>query len=180
MNRAVFLDRDGTIIHDKNYLSDPAKVVLYKNAARAILKLQRAGFKVIAVTNQSGIARGYFKLSDYKKVTAKMNALLKLEGAKLDGIYFCPHLGSACLCRKPKPQMALDAKKKFNLDLKKSYVIGDSLRDAEFAANFGGTGILVLTGHGKSEVKKVKGSCPYPVTKNIMSAANMILNEKTN
>jgi len=181
-NIAVFLDRDGTIIHDKNYLSDPSKVVLYKGTPEAIRKLQKAGFKIVVVTNQSGIGRGYFTESDYKKVNAKMISLLKTAGVKLDAVYYCPHItADECSCRKPDTKMALDAEKKLNLDLKKSYVIGDNTRDIEFGNRVGAKGILVLTGHGKRYARKInKNNKPIAVTKNIISASNIILHDKKN
>jgi histidinol-phosphate phosphatase family protein len=178
LNRAVFLDRDGTMIYDKNYLSSPEQVKLYVYCAQSINKLRKAGFKIIVVTNQSGIARGIFSLDDLKKIHKKFISLLKNQGAKIDGLYFCPHTDEDnCECRKPKLGMVLAAAKEHNLDLKKSYFIGDSVRDYIVGENMGGKGILIRTGSGKKQEKKIKEEKikPFAVCNTLKDAVNVIL-----
>jgi histidinol-phosphate phosphatase family domain/HAD-superfamily hydrolase, subfamily IIIA len=177
---AIFLDRDGTLIFDKNYLSSPEQVKLYSYSAESINKLRKAGFKIIVVTNQSGIARGMFKQSDLRKVNKVFISLLKEDGAKIDGLYYCPHIDEdKCDCRKPKTGMVTRAAKKYNIDLKKSYTVGDSVRDYLLGYNSGGKGILVLTGHGKKQRIKIKNQQikPLAVCKTLKQAANLIVKD---
>ncbi|MDR2771917.1 MAG: HAD family hydrolase [Elusimicrobiota bacterium] len=179
-NRAVFLDRDGTIIYDRNYLSSPTQVKLYAYSAECVKTLQKAGFKVIIITNQSGIGRGKFTLKKLNEIHSRFFELLKEQGAKLDGLYFCPHIDEDnCPCRKPKLGMVLEAAKDKNLDLKSSYVVGDSIRDYIVGQKMGGKGILTLTGHGKKQEKSVKNQTikPFAVCANLKSAVKIILND---
>jgi D-glycero-D-manno-heptose 1,7-bisphosphate phosphatase len=156
-NRAVFLDRDGTIIEEKGYLSDPDKVILELNTIPALKLLKENGFRLFVTTNQSGIARKYFQEGQLFEIHGKLKTLLSLNRIDLDGIFYCPHgPEDDCNCRKPKIGMALGAQRKFNIDLKSSYSIGDKLTDIQFAKNFGGKGVLVLTGFGKQENLKLK------------------------
>ncbi|AKL97611.1 D-glycero-alpha-D-manno-heptose-1,7-bisphosphate 7-phosphatase [Endomicrobium proavitum] len=177
---AVFLDRDGTVIFDRNYLSSPKQVKLYAYAADSINKLRNAGFKVIVVTNQSGVGRGMFTQKDLKKVNDKFIFLLKKSGAKIDGLYYCPHIDEdKCLCRKPNTGMVLQAAKDHGIDLKNSYTVGDSVRDYLLGNNSGGKGVLVLTGHGKKQVEKVKNEKikPLSVCKTLKHATELIIND---
>ncbi|MDR0723740.1 MAG: HAD family hydrolase [Endomicrobium sp.] len=177
---AVFLDRDGTLIYDKNYLSSPSQIKLYSYAAKSINKLKEAGFKVIVVTNQSGIARGIFTLKDLDKIHKKFLSLLKEQKAVVDGIYFCPHIDEDnCKCRKPKTGMVMQSAKDFNIDLKKSYVVGDSIRDYLLGFNMGGKGILVLSGHGEKQQKKINQEKikPLAICRNLKQAVNFIVRD---
>jgi D-glycero-D-manno-heptose 1,7-bisphosphate phosphatase len=152
--RAVFLDRDGTIIEDAGYLGDPGKVRLIPGAAAAIRQLNERGFPVLVVTNQSGIARGLLSLDDYRATERRLEELLAPEHAMLDAHYFCPHLpeiSGACECRKPGTLLYRQAAERFGLDLSRSCWVGDRVRDILPAKTFGGTGILVLTGAGNDE-----------------------------
>lgn len=151
MTRAVFLDRDGTLIEDPGYLGDPAAVRLLPGAAASVSRLNEAGLLAIVVTNQSGIARGRLTEDDYQAVAARLDALLRTEGARLDAQYFCPHLpelSGPCECRKPGTLLFRQAADRFGIDLVESWWVGDRLRDAEPAATLGGTGIL-LTGRAR-------------------------------
>ncbi len=180
LSPAVFLDRDGTINHDKNYLSDEKDLKIYVFAKKAILKLRRAGFKIVIVTNQSAVARGYVTVSKLEKINRTLKRLLKEQGAEIDGIYYCPHgPDDDCGCRKPKTGMVLRAAKDLKIDLKKSYTVGDSVRDYMLGYNFGGKGILVLTGHGKKQALKVKKEKKKPLAtvKNLYAAAGVIVND---
>ena len=151
------MDRDGTITKEKNYISDPKKVELLPTSAEAIKLLNSKEFKVLVVTNQSGVERGYFSLETLHKVNKKILGLLKPEGAHIDKIYFCPHRPEDnCECRKPNPGMLNQAKKEFNVDLKHSYIIGDRPEDIELGRRAGLKTILVLTGYGKEVLKLIK------------------------
>ncbi len=139
-NKAVFLDRDGTIIRDREYLADPAGVEILKGAASGIRALRQAGFMVMLASNQSGVARGFFTEQDIWRVHERMQELLAAEGAELDGIYYCPHYPEGkvreyvrtCYCRKPGPDMLFTAAQERNIDLFESWTIGDKATDIEF------------------------------------------------
>ncbi|OLC10053.1 MAG: hypothetical protein AUH41_03770 [Gemmatimonadetes bacterium 13_1_40CM_66_11] len=154
-NRAVFLDRDGTIVEDPGFLHEPEKVTLLPGAAAAIRRLNEAGYRVIIVTNQSGIARGRYTVRDYEAVQERLGALLMAQGAHIDGAYFCPHhpqLSGPCDCRKPGLKLFHDAQAAFDIDFSKSWWVGDRLSDVQPARllrrDGGGGGILVATGEG--------------------------------
>lgn len=177
---AAFIDRDGTIIFDKNYLSSPEQVKVYSYAADSINKLRKAGFKIIVVTNQSGIARKMFTEKDLAKVNKRFLSILKEQGAKIDALYYCPHVDEdKCECRKPKTGMALRAAEEHDIDLEKSYTVGDSVRDYILGYKMGGKGILVLTGHGKKQQKKIKEEKikPLKVCRTLKEAANLIIKD---
>lgn len=144
---AVFLDRDGTIIEDVEYLRHPAQVRLLPGAAAAIRQLNRSDFVVVVATNQSGIARGLLTVDDYRSSEHRLDELLAAESARLDAHYFCPHLPEVtgpCECRKPGTLLYRQAAERFNLDLGRSWWVGDRARDVLPAAAFGARGILVL------------------------------------
>ncbi len=160
---AVFLDRDGTIIKEVNYLSQLQDVELLPQAAEAIARLNRQQIPVILISNQSGVARGKFTENFVVETHHYIQKILARKGAHLDDFFFCPHhpeTGSApykkvCNCRKPAPGLLLEAANRHHLDLTKSYVIGDKLIDVKLALRVGGKGILVETGHGKNEKEKI-------------------------
>lgn len=148
---AVFLDRDGTIVEDPGYLHDPAKVKLFPGAADAIHGLNAAGYAVVVVTNQSGIARGLYTEADYRSVEKRLDELLAAKGAHIDASYFCPHHPQApelCSCRKPRTKLFLDAQAALDVDFRKSWWVGDRLSDVQPALTLGGKAILVATGQG--------------------------------
>ena len=150
-NRAVFLDRDGTIIEDAGYLHDPDQVRLLPGAVDGIKRLNDAGFLVVTTSNQSGIARGLYTLVDYEAVQKRLGALLTAQGAHLDGGYFCPHhprFTGPCECRKPGLKQFRDAAAALDIDFTKSWWVGDRLTDVQPAAELGGNAILVATGEG--------------------------------
>jgi histidinol-phosphate phosphatase family protein len=138
VHRAVFLDRDGTISRDVPYCSQPDDFELLSGAAEGIKLLNEYGFKVVVVTNQSGIARGYFTEGMLARIHDKMQKELAKHGARVDAIYYCPHHPDEnCGCRKPKPKMVLQASLDLDIDLSQSYVIGDSEMDVELARQAG-------------------------------------------
>jgi D-glycero-D-manno-heptose 1,7-bisphosphate phosphatase len=164
MHIGLFLDRDGTINEEVDYLSSPHQVRLIAGAADAIRTANELGMKVIVVSNQSGIARGMFTENDLQSVNTTLENLLEKEHARIDANYFCPHLpgGSTppynieCDCRKPKTGMLTRAQKKFQIDLSKSFVIGDKISDIQTGNNAGSKPILVLTGYGKEQASIIR------------------------
>lgn len=149
--KAVFLDRDGTIVVDTHFLSSPDQLKLLPNAAKGIRLFKENGYLVIVVTNQSGIARGFFDEGRLILIHEKLVSMLKDEGAMIDDIYYCPHLTEGiieqykldCDCRKPKPKMFLDAAKQHNIDLTQSLMIGDSEVDMLAGKNAGCKCVLI-------------------------------------
>ncbi len=150
MNRAVFLDRDGTIIEDKDYLHRPEDVVILPGARLALNLLQEAGFKLFIVSNQSGVGRGYFPMADVEAVNAHLLGELAREGIRFEKIYTAPEApDQPSRGRKPSPQFVFDARDEFGLALAESYMIGDKLIDLECGWNAGlKQSILVRTGYG--------------------------------
>lgn len=176
---AVFLDRDGTIINERGYLSDPRKMFIYHFAPKALRLLKKAGFKLIVITNQSGIARGYVTEKRLAEIHRVFRARLKRKGAAIDGIYYCPHgPNDGCRCRKPKPFLLRKAAREHNIDLRGSYVVGDQDRDILLARNSGAKGVLVLTGAGRSQKRAVRAQTAH-VARHLLSAAKWIVGRKS-
>jgi len=150
MNRAVFLDRDGTLIVEKNYLHKPEEVEVFPGAGAALKRLSDAGFKLIVVTNQSGIGRGYYTLADAERVNDRVCADLAADGVRFEKIYIAPEApGQPSRGRKPSPQFLFDARDEFNLNLTECFMVGDKLIDLECGWNAGvKQSILVRTGYG--------------------------------
>ncbi|MDQ3223778.1 MAG: HAD family hydrolase [Gemmatimonadota bacterium] len=175
--RAVFLDRDGTIIEDVGYLRGPDQARLLPGAAEAIGRLNKRGYLAIVVTNQSGIARGLLSRNDYQMIERQVNALLRAAGARLDAHYFCPHLPELtgpCDCRKPGVLLYRQAAEQFHLDLLESWWVGDRVRDVLPADALGGHGILVLTGAGVAEAQDEKAS-RFAQAKDLAAAVELVL-----
>jgi D-glycero-D-manno-heptose 1,7-bisphosphate phosphatase len=153
---AVFLDRDGVVIEDSHYLGDRNRVRLIPGSAEAVARLNRAGWPVVIVTNQSGVARGLFTEDDVDDVHAHLAELLRGYGARIDAFHFCPHHPEAeiaryradCDCRKPQPGMLLRAAGDLGIDLAASWMIGDRVTDLEAGAAVGCRTVLVRTGYG--------------------------------
>lgn len=158
-NKAVFLDRDGTINEEVGYVNHIDRFKLLPRVSEAIRLLNQNGIKVIVITNQSGVARGYFPESLIHEVHKKMEELLREKGAYVDGIYYCPHhpregvspYRQVCNCRKPETGLINKAVERFDIDCRRSYMIGDRGVDIEFGHKIGAKSILVLTGYGKGE-----------------------------
>ena len=153
---AIFLDRDGTIIELRDYLRSLDEIVLLPRAAEGLKLLADAGYLLIIITNQSGVARGYFDEEFVRAANDKLNEMLERRGVAIDAVYYCPHhpmYGSEgykvdCDCRKPKPGMIDRAAADFDIDLRRSWVIGDNEPDIKLAANAGLRSVLVRTGYG--------------------------------
>lgn len=148
--RAVFLDRDGTIIEDRDYLSDPSEVLLFPSAPKALMKLQEAGFHLFLVTNQSGVGRGYFTLEQMDTVHRHLNELLQEQGVEFRKIFAAPEApDQPSRGRKPSPQFLFDARDEFGINLSESFMIGDKLVDLQCGWNAGvKASLLVRTGYG--------------------------------
>lgn len=176
--RVVALDRDGTIIVEKNYLSDPAGVELLPGAAAGLRHFREAGWDLVIVSNQSGIGRGYFSEADYEKVTARLGELLRAEGVELAGIYHCPHApGMPCDCRKPLPGMLVRAAADLHFAIKDCVVIGDKPADVELGRNAGvALTILVRTGYG-AETAAQNDCRPDAICDNLSAAAEFVCNQ---
>ncbi len=152
---AVFLDRDGTISEEVGYLNDVGCFRLFPFAPGAIRRLNYAKLPVIVVTNQSGVGRGYFAESMVHTVHEVMIRQLSEGGAHLNAIYYCPHTSDdQCECRKPKPGLLERAAREHNLDLRRSFVVGDRYGDVELAHGVGSRGVLVRTGYGEVDLRE--------------------------
>lgn len=174
---AVFLDRDGTILVEKDYLADPADAELIAGAAHGMRRLAEAGFTLVVVSNQSGIARGLYGEAEYRAVEARMLELLAAEGVRIGASYHCPHhpdFTADCDCRKPRPGMFQRAIREHGLDGGASWLVGDRLRDLEPGEGLGARAILVRTGYGAGEADQARER-GIPVARDLADAAGMIL-----
>ena len=170
------LDRDGTVIREREYLADPEGVELLPGAAAAMRRLAVAGYALVIVTNQSGLARGLFGEAQRAAVQSRVDALLAGAGVHLDGAYFCPHhpeFTGPCDCRKPAPGLYRQAAQELGIDLARSVYIGDRISDVEIAETVGGTGILVQTGYGAAEAQRVPSG--VQVAADLEAAADLVL-----
>ncbi|MCK5231258.1 MAG: HAD family hydrolase [Desulfobulbaceae bacterium] len=185
---AVFLDRDGTINEQMGYINHETRFILLPRTGAAIRLLNEKKIPAVVVSNQSGLARGYFPESLLHKVHDKMHGLLDKEGAHLDGVYFCPHHPEAvvaefrkkCDCRKPKPGLMIQAARELGLDLSRSYVVGDRWSDLKAAAECNAAGILVLTGYGRGDHKYIGPSQeiqPHYIAEDLLDAAEWIIRD---
>lgn len=169
---AVFLDRDGTIMHDIDYCSDPNAIELFDGVIDALRSLKEAGFKLFVITNQSGIGRGYFSEREYRAVESELNRRLGPE--LIDATYFCPdEPGKNSRRRKPAPEMVLEAARDHNLDLGRSFFIGDKAIDIDCGRDAGVRTVLVRAGYGHSQ------ECvPDWTVENLSAAAEIVLKQR--
>jgi D-glycero-D-manno-heptose 1,7-bisphosphate phosphatase len=185
---AIFLDRDGTLAHEVGYINHISRFRLYPFAPAAIRAINGAGWAAVVVTNQAGVARGYFPESLVGSVHEEMRRGIEGGGAKLDAVYYCPHHPEAgvppyrsdCDCRKPRPGMVRRAALELSLDLERSWVIGDRLGDLELAWSVGARGALVKTGYGAGDLAAGEGRWrrqPDLVAENAFAAVHHILGE---
>lgn len=182
---AVFLDRDGTIIREAEYLADPAGVELLPGAAAAIKSLRAAGFVLVVTSNQSGVARGYFTEAAVQAVNQRLAELLAAAGTAVDAMYYCPHLAEgtvaeyavACDCRKPKSGMLRRAAEEFHLALSDSWVVGDKDSDIACGQALGLRTVLVLTGYGAKTLAEgfPTGREPTLIARNLHDAAEKLI-----
>lgn len=176
-NGAVFLDRDGTINEDVGYLSEPDGLILIDGAVEAIKRLNDLGIKVIVISNQSGVGRGYYTDEHVVAVNKRLAEMLRSGGAHLDAVYFCSHHPDIdCECRKPKLGMANKAILEFGIEAACSYVVGDKVSDVGVARNMNAKGVLVLTGQGSDEAKELSEH-PDFIAKDLSEAVEWILKD---
>jgi D-glycero-D-manno-heptose 1,7-bisphosphate phosphatase len=152
MRRAIFLDRDGTLIEDADYLSDPDDIVLIEGAVEALRRLRARGWAIVVVTNQSGVARGRFTMEQYRRVADALDQQLSAAGCRIDATCMCPHHpthSGGCACRKPQAGMLLAASAALGLDPTRSFMIGDKKSDVQAGLAAGASSILVRTGYGR-------------------------------
>jgi D,D-heptose 1,7-bisphosphate phosphatase len=176
-NIALFLDRDGVLNKEVNYLSDPKDFQLLDGTIEALKILKKKGYLLIVVTNQSGIARGYFTEEILNAIHDKMKKILESNEIFLDDIIYCPHhpkFTGECDCRKPKPGMIFQARDKYNIDLDNSFMVGDTLKDIKAGKNAGCKTILVLTGHGLKEREKIGEINPDLIHNTLLDFAKSI------
>ena len=183
---AIFIDRDGTINEQMGYINHLSRFHIFPGVPEAIKLLNKNNYLVIVVTNQSGVARGYFPPELVEEIHTHMKASLKNKSAKIDAIFYCPHYPRSkhkeyaieCDCRKPQTGMIKKALDKFDIDLTKSYMIGDHYTDLEFAHNGNIKSIMVKTGYGLGEAEYILPGFPYKpvyVADDLLDAVNWIL-----
>jgi D-glycero-D-manno-heptose 1,7-bisphosphate phosphatase len=183
---AIFLDRDGTLAHEVGYINHPSRFRLYPWAVDAVRLINQAGRLAVVVTNQAGVARGYFPESVIDEVHATLRSAMEAGGARLDAIYYCPHhpeVGDApyrldCDCRKPRPGLLRRAAAELGADLSRSFVVGDRHGDLALAWSVGARGVLVKTGYGRGELLHLAARWPRPpdiVAENVLDAVETIL-----
>ncbi|MGZ3595815.1 MAG: D-glycero-alpha-D-manno-heptose-1,7-bisphosphate 7-phosphatase [Syntrophales bacterium] len=191
-NAAVFLDRDGTINEEVGYLDSIDKLNLFSNAAEAIRLINESGMKAVVMTNQSGVAKGYFTEEFVRTVHGRIQEMLLEKGAFIDAFYYCPHHQTdgvgvylqPCACRKPGAGMLIEASKELDIDLPHSYTIGDMLKDIQVARTVGAKGILVKTGYGMNTIEKDLASeyleiCqPTYIAEDILDAVKWIMKDR--
>lgn len=181
MNKRPFavLDRDGTLIVERNYLSKPDDVELIPGTVEGLRELSKLGFGLVVITNQSGIGRGYFDEAQLALIHRRLNDLLAREGINLAGIYYCPHTPeNQCRCRKPQTKLLEMAAAQLEFDPRQSFVIGDKACDVDLGRNAGATTILVQTGYGQ-QVAAQKLTSPDYVARNVQDAARIISGVRT-
>lgn len=186
MNKAIFLDKDGTLIEDISYNADPDKIKLLPGVAEGLRLLQQRGYLLIVITNQSGIARGYFSQEQFAIAIARLQDLLEEQGVVLDAVYFCPHhpsgvvpkLRVACMCRKPYPGLLYQAQKDHDINLKASWMIGDILNDVE-AGNTAGCKTILLNSGNETEWELTRQRLPYKMAVTFMEAAETVIEYET-
>lgn len=184
--KAVFLDKDGTLIPNVPYNVDPDLISLEDGVIEGLKLLQKAGYIFVVISNQAGVARGYFKIDELKKVEQKIDHLLEKEGIEIEKYYFCPHhingtvagYTMACECRKPMPGMILQAAKDLLIATENSWMIGDILNDCE-AGNRAGCRTILLNKGNETEWIEGPFRSPTHVAANFLSAANFIINNSS-
>ncbi|MFQ5722543.1 MAG: D-glycero-alpha-D-manno-heptose-1,7-bisphosphate 7-phosphatase [Candidatus Aminicenantales bacterium] len=183
--RAVFLDRDGTINRDVGYPNSYNLIEIFPYSFEAVRKINQAGLLAVIITNQSGVGRGLIEESRLEDIHRQMKTAFTLQGARLDGIYYCPHYlfsklpayKKDCSCRKPLPGLGLRAASELNIDLSHSYMVGDKVEDILFGLNIQAQPILVLTGFGQESKIKLQrqGIQPSHIAPDLLAAVEWII-----
>lgn len=186
---AVFIDRDGTINEQMGYINDLSRFVILPGVPEAIRLLNQTGFLTIIISNQSGVGRGYFPVDLVHEVHAFLKASLRNKGATVDGIFFCPHYphgeipeySRECDCRKPRTGLVEQALTRFQIDMARSYVIGDRCSDMELACRCNLKGILVKTGYGLGDIRYIlpmKERKPDYIAEDMLDAVGWIIRDE--
>lgn len=174
--RIIFLDRDGVLIEDRHYIRSPGQVVLIPGAARALRLGRAAGFGLVGVSNQSGIGRGLYTEADFRAVQRQVDASLAAEGVWLDALYYCPHAPEAhCGCRKPADGLLIEAVARFRWRAEESWLVGDKAADMELALGAGLGALLVETGQGQQESKRLAEPERVTIVPDLIHAVDHIL-----
>lgn len=184
MNKGVFLDKDGTLVYNVPYNVNVENIKLYEDVSKALRLLQENGFKLIVITNQPGVALGYFEEEGVKNVGHALTEMLNSMDIKLDGFYYCPHheegmvkeYSIKCSCRKPQPGLIKKAAEEFSIDLTKSWMIGDILHDVE-AGNRAGCKTILINNGNETEWVFTKSRVPDYTVKTLKAAANKIVKD---
>lgn len=185
MNKAIFIDKDGTLIPDLPYNANPNLILLEKNSAEGLRRLQDQGYLLIVISNQAGVAKGFFEERQLIKVAQRLKQLLNEQQIRLDGFYYCPHhpdgtvkeYAMNCICRKPGTGMILNAAKEWNIDLNASWMIGDILNDVEAGNTSGCKTILIDNGNETEWVMNARREPDY-IAKTINQAAEYLLEKR--
>lgn len=176
--KAVFLDRDGTLIEEVNFLATVEETELFSFTIEALKLFRDAGFLLFITTNQSGIARGYFDASAVNAIHAKIQNELKANSLRIESFHFCPHFPDAgCKCRKPNTGMIEQALENFDVDLSQSWMIGDKILDIEMGFNAGTKTALVKTGYGKEHQDELTRK-PDIIAENLLQAAKLVISDR--
>lgn len=186
-DKIIFLDRDGTINKEDGYITKPDQLKLYDGTLTALKMLDEIGYRIVIVSNQAGVGRGLLTEAKLQEINAALLGTLKGHGIEIEKLYYCPHHPDAsvpeykkdCECRKPKTGMIMRARTELDVQVQGAYMIGDKLTDIELAHNFGGRGILLLTGYGTKERGHLAGKpyAPVYIAKDIIDAVNWIRNQ---
>jgi D,D-heptose 1,7-bisphosphate phosphatase len=184
VSKAVFLDRDGTIVEDIGYMNSPEQIKFIPGAVEAIKMLNEAGYKVVVISNQAGVARGLITEDMLQTIDKTLHKWILNGGAHLDGMYYCPHhpehgvypYKQVCECRKPHPGLIKRAHRELDIDLSQSFMIGDKSSDIEAGKRAGTKTVFVLSGRGKEEQKKLKGK-PDHIAQDLKQAVGWVLNQ---
>ena len=182
-SKAVFLDRDGTIIEDAGYINSPDQIKFIPGSIEAIKKLNQAGYKVVIISNQAGVARGLLTEDMLQTIDKVIHRQILNGGGHIDASYYCPHhpehgvypYKQVCECRKPHPGLIKRAVREKNIELTGSFMVGDKSSDVETGRNVGIKTVFVRTGHGRNEEKNLKGK-PDHIANNLPEAVRWILN----
>ena len=185
MNKAVFIDKDGTLVEDVPYNVDPERIRFTKGAFAALRMLKKHGYLLILVSNQSGVAHGYFLKKDLDRVSARLQEIARAEGFEFDDFYFCPHhpggkvleYAVECACRKPQPGMLLAAARKYDINLSASWMIGDILNDVEAGSRAGCSTILINNGN-ETKWQLSENRLPTAIVTDLKRAAERIIYER--
>ena len=181
--KAIFLDRDGVLIHDVHYLSSLKDIQIYPDVPKGLKRLKDCGYLLVVVTNQSGVARGFFSQDFVQECHQRINQQLEIHHVQLDHLYYCPHhtnglppLNIDCECRKPAPAMVLQAEEELNIRLQDSFMIGDKRSDIELALNANIKGILLTTGQGAMAAPSIAQDYPsIDIFQSFTEAVNHII-----